>query len=253
MARIIAFSNQKGGVGKTTSCINIAAALGLAGKRVLLVDFDPQGNTTSGVGIDKRALTRTVYDVVTGQATPKGVIMKTKYENLWLLPSKIDLAAAEIELSGSISRESNPLSALKQVKFDYDYILIDCPPSLGFLTITALTVADGVVVPMQCEFYALEGLSQLLPSIRRIRQNYNPALQLIGILPTMYNGRLTLTKQVIEEIKRYYPNKLFQTPISRTVRLSEAPGFGMPIQYLDAKGKGAEEYNRVAQELMTRI
>ncbi len=253
MARIIAFSNQKGGVGKTTSCINIAAALGLMGKRVLLLDFDPQGNTTSGVGIDKRTLSRTVYDVVIGQAMPRDVMIKTNFENLWLLPSKIDLAAAEIELSGSVSRETNPLSALKQVKFDFDYILIDCPPSLGFLTITALTVADGVIVPMQCEFYALEGLSQLLPSIKRIRQNYNPSLQLVGILATMYNGRLTLTKQVIEEIKRYYPNKLFQTPISRTVRLSEAPGFGMPIQYLDPKGKGAEEYNRVAQELITRI
>ncbi len=253
MARIIAFSNQKGGVGKTTSCINIASAMALAGRKVLLLDFDPQGNTTSGVGVDKRTLQRTVYDVVTGKSAPKEAIIKTKYENLWILPSKIDLAAAEIELSGTISRESNPLSVLKQVKYDYDYILIDCPPSLGFLTITALTVADGVIVPMQCEFYALEGLSQLLPSIRRIRQNYNPALQLVGILPTMYNGRLTLTKQVIEEIKRYYPNKLFQTPISRTVRLSEAPGFGMPIQYLDPKGKGAEEYNRVAQEVMARI
>ncbi len=253
MARIIAFSNQKGGVGKTTSCINIAAGIALSGKKVLLLDFDPQGNTTSGVGIDKRGLQYSIYDVVTGQATPKQAMLKTAYENLWILPSKIDLAAAEIELSGSISRESNPLSCLKEVKFDFDYILIDCPPSLGFLTITALTMADGVVVPMQCEFYALEGLSQLIPSIRRIRQNYNPGLQLVGILPTMFNGRLTLTRQVLEEIKRYYPNKLFQTPISRTVRLSEAPGFGMPIQYLDPKGKGAEEYNRVAQELMSRI
>ncbi len=253
MARIIAFSNQKGGVGKSTSCINLAAAIGLSGKKVLLIDLDPQGNTTSGVGIDKRALKRTVYDVLTAKATPKEVVLQTKFQNLWILPSKIDLAAAEIELSGSISREENPLSALKSVKFDYDYILIDCPPSLGFLTITALTIADGVVVPLQCEFYALEGLSQLIPSIKRIRQNYNPALQLVGILPTMYNGRLTLTRQVIEEIKHYYPNKLFQTPISRTVRLSEAPGFGMPIQYLDPRCKGAEEYNAAAKELMKRI
>ncbi len=253
MARIIAFSNQKGGVGKTTSCINLAAAIGLSGKRVLLIDFDPQGNTTSGVGIDKRALKHTVYDVLTRHISPKEAIIKTNFENLWILPSKIDLAAAEIELTGAISRENNPLSVIKEVKYDYDYILIDCPPSLGFLTITALTIADGVVVPLQCEFYALEGLSQLIPSIRRIRQNYNPSLQLVGILATMYNGRLTLTKQVIEEIKHYYPNKLFQTPISRTVRLSEAPGFGMPIQYLDPKGKGADEYNRAAQELMARI
>ncbi len=253
MARIIAFSNQKGGVGKTTSCINLASAIGLSGKRVLLIDLDPQGNTTSGIGIDKRTLKYTVYDVLTHRISPKEAIIKTNFENLWILPSKIDLAAAEIELSGTISKESGPLSVLKEVKFAYDYILIDCPPSLGFLTITALSCADGVIVPMQCEFYALEGLSMLIPSIKRIRQNYNPALQLVGILPTMYNGRLTLTRQVIEEIKKYYPNKLFGTPISRTVRLSEAPGFGMPIQYLDPKGKGADEYNRAAEELMHRI
>lgn len=253
MARIIAFSNQKGGVGKTTSCVNIAAALGAMGKKVLLVDYDPQGNATSGVGIDKRTLSNTVYDVLTRGISPKQAILATAYQNLWLLPSKTDLAAAEIELAGQFSKENNPLSRLLEVKFDYDYILIDCPPSLGFLTLTALSLSDGVVVPLQCEFFALEGLSQLLPSIKRVRQAYNPGLQLVGILPTMFNGRLTLTRQVIEEIKKYYPSKLFKTPISRSVRLSEAPGFGMPIQYLDPKCRSAQEYNQVARELTERI
>ena len=253
MARIIAFSNQKGGVGKTTSCINIAAAMGQKGKKVLLVDYDPQGNATSGVGIDKRTVQYTIYDVLTRGIPLKNAIIKTQHANLWVVPSKIDLAAAEIELSGEFGKDNNPLAVLKEVKFEYDYIIIDCPPSLGFLTLTALSLADGVVVPLQCEFYALEGLSQLLPSIRRVRQNYNPALQLVGILPTMYNGRLTLTRQVIEEIKRYYPSKLFQTPISRSVRLSEAPGFGMPIQYLDPRCKSTQEYNAAAEELMQRI
>lgn len=253
MARIVAFSNQKGGVGKTTSCINIAAAIGMSGKKVLLLDYDPQGNATSGVGVDKRTVTHTIYDVLTRNVPLKSAIIKTKYENLYLIPSKTDLAAVEIELAGQFTRDSNPLSVLNEIKFDYDYILIDCPPSLGFLTLTALSVADGVVVPLQCEFYALEGLSQLLPSIRRVRQNYNPALQLVGILPTMYNGRLTLTRQVIEEIKRYYPSKLFKTPISRSVRLSEAPGFGMPIQVLEPRGRSAQEYNEAARELMERI
>lgn len=253
MGQIISFSNQKGGVGKTTTCINIASALGILGKKVLLVDYDPQGNTTSGIGVDKRGLADTVYRVVTGDIPIKTAIRKTDYRGVDILPTTMDLAGAEIELAGSFSREANPLSCLNDVKYDYDYILIDCPPSLGFLTVSALSVSDGVLVPMQCEFYALEGLSQLIPNIQRVRKNYNPSLQLIGILPTMYNGRLTLTRQVIAEIKRYYPNKLFRTPISRSVRLSEAPGFGKPIHYLDPKSRSAEEYTEAAEELMRRI
>lgn len=253
MAQIIAFSNQKGGVGKTTSCINIAAGIALQGKKVLILDYDPQGNAGSGVGVDKRTVKTTIYDVIARKAPAKDALIRTKHENLWVIPSKVDLAAAEIELGGGFSAESNPLLALNEIRDDFDYILIDCPPSLGFLTISALSIADGVVIPLQCEFYALEGLSQLLPTIKKIRQLYNPGLKVVGILPTMYTGRFTLTRQVIDEIKKYYPNKLFKTPISRSVRLSAAPGYGMPIQYLEPKGKCSEEYNLAAKELMSRI
>jgi chromosome partitioning protein len=253
MAKIIAFSNQKGGVGKTTSCVNMAAGIALQGKRVLLIDYDAQGNATSGVGVDKRTAKHSIYDVIAREVPIRDAVIKTAYDNLWLIPSKIDLAASEIELGANLSKGINPLDAIRELDNDFDYILIDCPPSLGFLTVSALSVADGVLIPMQCEFFALEGLSQLLPTIRRIRQTNNPALQVVGILPTMYNGRLTLTRQVIDEIKRYYPNKLFRTPISRSVRLSTAPSYGMPIQYMEPKGKCAEEYNLASLELMQRI
>ncbi len=253
MARIITFSNQKGGVGKTTSCINMAAGVALLGKKVLLIDYDPQGNASSGVGVDKRNIKYSIYDVIAREIPAKEAILKTGHKNLWVIPSNSDLAGSELELGGVNFKGNNPLAAIRAVADDYDYIMIDCPPSLGFLTISALSLADGVLIPMQCEFFALEGLSQLLPNIRRIRQSINPSLQVVGILPTMYNGRLTLTKQVIDEIKRYYPNKLFKTPISRSVKLSAAPSYGMPIQYLEPKGKCAEEYNLASKELVERI
>ncbi len=253
MARIIAFSNQKGGVGKTTSCINIAAGVALLGKKVLIIDYDPQGNASTGVGVDKRSVKHSIYDVIARNIPAKDAIVQTTHKNLWVIPSKVDLAASEIELGGNFSEKVNPLLAIREIQDNFDYIMIDCPPSLGFLTISALAISDGVLIPMQCEFFALEGLSQLLPTIRRVRQSYNPTLQVVGILPTMYNGRLTLTRQVIDEIKKYYPNKLFKTPISRSVKLSSAPGFGMPIQYLEPKGKCAEEYNLASRELISRI
>ncbi len=253
MGKIVAFSNQKGGVGKTTSCVNIAAAVAKKGKKVLVVDMDPQGNATSGLGIYKIPDKKTIYQVVLGECPMKDAVLNTKFQNLSLVPSGIDLAAAEIELHDMESEENYTKAAFDSVKNDYDYIFIDCPPSLGMLTVEALTASDGVVVPMQCEFYSLEGITQLMNTIKRIRQNRNPSLVLVGILLTMYNARLTLTGQVVAELKKYYDEKLFKVPISRSVRLSEAPGFGEPICYHDPYGKGSLEYAAVAKELMIRI
>ncbi len=253
MGKIISFSNQKGGVGKTTSCVSIAAALGRRGKRVLLVDIDPQGNATSGVGIGKKAMHYTVYDVLLGSVPAADVVLLTPFRNLSLLPATIALAGAEIDLQAVAHFETRLKEALEPLREQYDYILIDCPPSLGLLTVSALTASDGVVIPMQCEFFALEGMSQLLITIKKVRQRFNPSLELVGILLTMYNGRFTLTKQVVEELKKYYADKIFKTPISRSVKISEAPGFGTPISYHDPYGKGSLEYDDAAKELMSRI
>ena len=254
MAKIVSFSNQKGGVGKTTSCVNIAAQIANKGKRVLIVDLDPQGNATSGLGLSKSKIKKTVYDVIIGRCETAEAIVKTKFKNLSIIPSTIDLAAAELELydldDGSSFTDKLPLGSVSE---SYDYIFIDCPPSLGMLTVKALSTSDGVVIPMQCEFYSLEGMSQLLNTVKKIRQLYNPALQIVGILLTMYNGRLTLTNQVVAELRKYYQDLLFKVPISRTVRLSEAPSYGAPICYHDPYGKGALEYAAVAKELMLRI
>ena len=253
MAKVISFSNQKGGVGKTTSCVNLAAQIAKKGKRVLMVDMDPQGNATSGLGIQKSKIKKTIYDVIIGRASAEEAIIKTAFTGLWVLPATIDLAGAELELYELGSDENFTKLALDSVKDKFDYIFIDCPPSLGMLTVKALSVSDGVVIPMQCEFYSLEGMSQLFNTLKKIRQLYNPTLRVVGILLTMYNGRLTLTNQVVAEIKKYYQDMLFKVPISRTVRLSEAPSYGEPICYHDPYGKGSLEYAAVAKELMLRI
>ncbi len=253
MAKVVSFSNQKGGVGKTTSCVNISAQIANKGKKVLMIDMDPQGNATSGLGLPKAKMKNTIYDVIIGRCDIKDAIVKTKFKNLSVIGANMDLAGAELELH-ELDEDTNYIKeALESIKNDYDYIFIDCPPSLGMLTIKALSVSDGVVIPMQCEFYSLEGLSQLLNTVKRIRQLYNPNLQIVGILLTMYNGRLTLTNQVVAELKKYYQDKLFKVPISKTVRLAEAPGYGEPICYHDPYGKGSLEYAGVAKELMMRI
>ena len=252
-AKIITFANQKGGVGKSTSVVNIAASLGVLGKRVLVVDMDPQGNTTSGFGISKKSAAATVYDVIIGRTDAKNAIVVTPFENLSVLPSNISLAGAEFELVMADNRESRLKTALEPIMENYDYILIDCPPSLGILTINALVSADGLVVPMQCEYYSLEGLSQLMLSVKQIKKRYNPKLQLTGILITMYNGRLNLSTQVMDELKKYYAGKIFSTAIARNVKLSEAPSFGQPVWYYDKLSKGAALYHEVAKELIQKI
>ena len=255
MGNIIVFANQKGGVGKTTSAVNVAAAIGFRGKKVLLVDLDPQGNTSSGVGINKKNMKLSTYDVLIGRCSAESCIVETDYKNLSIMPSNISLAGAEFDLTKPEieDRYHRLKNALMLVRDSYDYILIDCPPSLGILTINALTAADGVIVPMQCEFYSLEGLSQLMLSIKTCKRLYNPKLELIGILITMYNGRLNLSMQVMDELKKYYAGKLFRTTILRNVRLSEAPSYGMPIIYYDKHCKGSEAYLAVSDEIMERL
>ena len=253
MAAVITLANQKGGVGKTTSAVNIAAAVGALGKRVLLIDADPQGNASSGVGINKKSMRLSTYDVLIGRASAESVIIDTTFKNLWVMPSNIALAGAEFELVSSDNRESRLRDALSSVRDNFDYIFIDCPPSLGILTINALVAADGVIIPMQCEFYAMEGLSQLRVTISQIKKLYNPTIEITGILITMYNGRLNLSLQVMAELKKFYPDKLFSTPVPRVVRLSEAPGFGQPIMYFDKFSKGTAAYESVASEIIERI
>lgn len=253
MAAIIAFANQKGGVGKTTSAVNLAAALGKLGKKTLLVDMDPQGNATSGVGISKKEIKVSTYELLIGEAKAEDAIIQTKFKNLSVIPSNIALVGAEVDLLDIEKREQCAKKALAPIKNKFDYIMIDCPPALSMLTINAFVAADGLVIPMQCEYFALEGLSQLTGTVKKVRQLYNPDLQMTGILLTMYNGRLNLTAGVVREIKKYYAEKLFKQPISRGVKLSEAPSYGEPICYHDPYGKGSLEYAAVAKELMLRI
>ena len=250
MGKIIAIANQKGGVGKTTTAVSLAAALGDKGKKVLLMDADPQGNSTSGVGVDKRSCVLSAYEVMISGEKARSAIVQTPFQNLSLLPSNIDLAAAEIELANLPNREGVMKNALAPIRSEYDFILIDCPPSLGLLTINILSAADTVLIPIQCEYYALEGLSQLMNTVRRVKRQYNERLDIEGVLLTMYDGRLNLTQQVVEEVKKYFPRKVFKTVIPRTVRLSEAPGFGQPVLYYDRSSKGAAAYNELAAEVL---
>lgn len=254
MGKIISFANQKGGVGKTTSAVNVAACLGVLGYRTLLVDLDPQGNATSGVKIPKKSLKHSARDLLTGTTNVAETVMQTEYEKLWVIPANTQLANAEFEL---FNEEENPYfvmrNAMASLKTIFDYVIVDCPPSLGMLTVNSLVASDGVVVPMQCEFYALEGLSQLSTTVRKVHDNYNSSLNITGILLTMYTKRLLLTQQVERQISKHYEGKLFSTPISRSVKLSEAPSFGEPIYYYDKSGKGTKEYMSVANELASRI
>ncbi len=251
MAKVVAVANQKGGVGKTTTAINLSACIAYRGKRVMILDNDPQANTTSGLGINKREIEQTIYDVIIRNASIKNILTKTKIENLDLCPSNIELAGAEIELVPMMSRETRLKDAIEQIKIEYDYIIIDCPPSLGLLTINSLTAADTVLVPIQCEYYALEGIGQLMDTIKLVQKHLNPSLAVEGILLTMYDPRTNLSVQVLEEVEKFFKKKVYKTVIPRNVRLSEAPSFGLPIILYDSKSKGAECYMNLADEFMS--
>ena len=252
MGKIISIVNQKGGVGKTTTAVNLASAIGIAGKKVLLVDADPQGNTTSGYGINKKDVNITSYDMLIGKGTALNAAIKTEFKNVSVVPSSIDLAAAEIDLIEMNHRESQLKMALATAREHFDYIFIDCPPSLGLITINALNASDTVLVPIQCEYFALEGLSQLMATVRQVKRLYNSTLEIEGIVLTMFDGRLNLTNQVVGEIKKYFADKLYKSAIPRGVRLSEAPSYGMPIQYYDKRSKGAIAYNDLAKEFLKK-
>ncbi len=248
-ARVIALVNQKGGVGKTTTAVNLGASLALLGRRVLVVDADPQGNTTTGMGVDKRTVDRDVYSVML-QGLPIGeVVLPTDVENLWIVPATLNLAGAEIELVAALQRELRLKNALRPVLHAYDDILIDCPPSLGLLTINALTAAGELIIPVQAEYYALEGLTQLVTIVRRIKEGLNPDLTIRGVLITMFDGRTKLAGEVLEEVNRYFPDRVFQTQIPRNIRLSEAPSYGKPAILFDVKSRGAQAYLSLAKEL----
>lgn len=250
MAKIIAVANQKGGVGKTTTAVNLSSCLGYKGKKVLLIDVDPQGNSTSGLGVDKKKIKKSAYDVLINDVDINETLVNTPIDNLLLCPSNIQLAGAEVELVSTISRETRLKNSLENIKDDYDFILIDCPPSLGLLTLNSLTAANTILVPIQCEYYALEGLSQLMETVRLVQKHLNKGLDVEGVVLTMFDARTNLSIQVVEEVKKYFKNKVYRTIIPRNVRLSEAPSYGLPIILYDPKSKGAECYLDLADEVI---
>ena len=250
MARVISIANQKGGVGKTTTAVNLGASLAELGKKVLLIDIDPQGNTTSGVGINKADVKYCIYDVLINDISASETVIATFVNNLYIIPATIQLAGAEIELVPTISREVRLRRSISSLRNQFDYILIDCPPSLGLLTINALTSSDSVVIPVQCEYYALEGLSQLLSTIRLVQKHFNTSLEIEGVLLTMLDARTNLGLQVIEDVKKYFRDKVYQTIIPRNIRLSEAPSHGKPIIQYDNRSRGAEVYLDLAKEVI---
>lgn len=250
MGKCIAIANQKGGVGKTTTSVNLSSCLAALGKKVLLIDTDPQGNATSGVGVERESLESSVYDAIINESDIKDIITRTDYNKLWVCPSSIDLAGAELELVSGDNREYRLKNAIASIKDDYDFIIIDCPPSLGLITLNSFVCAESIIIPIQCEYYALEGLSQLTNTIRLVKNSLNPTLDIEGILLTMYDIRTNLSMQVAEEVKKYYGNKLYKSVIPRNVRLSEAPSYGQPINIYDSTSKGSESYMSLAREVI---
>ena len=247
---IISVVNQKGGVGKTTTTINLASYIAKKNKKVLLVDLDPQGNATTGIGIEKGELNNSIYDILLNDIEPEEVIIKTEYNNIDVIPAKIELAGAEVELVGKISREYKLKKSLNKIKGNYDLIIIDCPPSLGLLTLNALTASKNVIIPIQCEFYALEGVSQLLNTIDLVKEELNETLELGGIILTMYDSRLKLSEEVKLEVENYFKDKVFKTVIPRNIKLSEAPSYGRPIDKYDGNCRGAKAYENLAEEVI---
>ncbi len=250
MSNIIAIANQKGGVGKTTTAVNLSACIAEKGKKVLLLDIDPQGNSTSGLGIEKTTLTCSSYDLLINKVKARDAVMPTMIDTLDIIPANIDLVGAEIEMVSTMAREYILKAALEDIKDDYDFIFMDCPPSLGLITLNALTAADKILVPIQCEYYALEGLSQLINTIKLVKTNLNPSLEVEGVVLTMYDGRTNLSVQVVDEVKKYFKDKVYKTIIPRNVRLGEAPSFGLPVIRYDAKCYGTKCYNDLADEVM---